>query len=370
MFYSIPLSQQENGNAYKFGGHIFGFPNENTTYTFANGTTISKTSIAILNQPFEGVANGTVLFNLLEVPVPTISGSGSVEAVDSDESSEANGTTPEISTTVSTVPGYPTPVVLHKDGYTGGYFLNDSQVAVLAMTAFADRAESEEGNVIQQTVIRQFLAACKAAGATKLIVDLQGNGGGHIESGYDAFKQLFPTIEPFGATRFRSTPLAQYISMLASTDGTFNYTLYSEYQVQAVVDANLEDFPDYEDFIGPQVIYGDNFTSLMRYNLSDPTIQLPFIISGYYNNTNISPQIFAAEDIVLLYDGACGSTCAIFSQFMKAQAGVRSIAVGGRPQLGPMQGVAGSKGLVPSPISLLNNQIDTSIEPKSGHTVT
>jgi hypothetical protein len=38
MFYSIPLSQQENGNAYKFGGHIFGFPSEDTTYTFANGT--------------------------------------------------------------------------------------------------------------------------------------------------------------------------------------------------------------------------------------------------------------------------------------------------------------------------------------------
>jgi len=214
------------------------------------------------------------------------------------------------------------------------------------MTAFADPTESATGNVLQQSVIRQFLAACKAAGMSKLIVDLQGNGGGHIESGYDAFKQLFPTIEPLGATRFRYTPFVEYISMLSSNNGFYNYTDHIEYQVQAVLDEDLEKFPNYVDFIGPDKIYGDNFTSLMRYNLSDPTIQLPFVISGYYNNTDISPQWFAAEDIVMLYDGTCGSTCALFSQFMKSQGGVRSIAVGGRPQQGPMQGVAGRKGYI------------------------
>jgi hypothetical protein len=217
-------------------------------------------------------------------------------------------------------------------------------VAVLAINAFANPAETDDANAIQQSVIKQFLAACKAAGKTQLIVDLQGNGGGHIENGYDTFKQLFPMIEPFGATRFRSTPLVEYFSEYASQSGVYNYTFFSQYQVQAVVDENLQDFPNYKDFIGPEEIYGDNFTALMRYNLSDPTIQLPFVISGYYNNTNIAPQPFPAENIVLLYDGTCGSTCAIFSEFMKSQAGVRSIAVGGRPQMGPMQGVAGSKG--------------------------
>ncbi|KAE9380586.1 hypothetical protein N431DRAFT_133110 [Stipitochalara longipes BDJ] len=344
VFYSIPLSQQENGNAYKWG-HLFGFASDSTTYSFSNGTTLTMPNLAILNKPFTGVVDGTTLFNLLEIPVSKTSGAGSDDGADSEDSSGADGTTPQTSsTTLSTVSGYPTPIVLHPSGYTGGYFLNDSKVAVLAMTAFADPTESEAGNVIQQTVIRQFLAACKAAGMSKLIVDLQGNGGGHIENGYDAFKQLFPTLEPFGATRFRYTPFAEYISMLSSTDGFYNYTDYIEYQVQAVLNADLEKFPSYVDFMGPEAVYSDNFTSLMRYNLSDPTIQLPFVISGYYNNTNISPQIFAAEDIVMLYDGACGSTCALFSQFMKSQAGVRSIGVGGRPQQGPMQGVAGSKG--------------------------
>lgn len=47
-----------------------------------------------------------------------------------------------------------------------------------------------------QVVNTAFLNAAKAAGKTKLIVDVQGNGGGTILQGYDLFKQLFPQILP------------------------------------------------------------------------------------------------------------------------------------------------------------------------------
>lgn len=40
----------------------------------------------------------------------------------------------------------------------------------------------------------------------------------------------------------------------------------------------------------------------------------------------------------------CSSTCAIASELLKNQGAVRTIAVGGRPQQGPMQGVGGTKG--------------------------
>lgn len=56
------------------------------------------------------------------------------------------------------------------------------------------------------------------------------------------------------------------------------------------------------------------------------------------------PQTFLPENIVMLSDGFCGSTCAIFSELLKTQAGTQSIAVGGRKQNGPMQSVGGSKG--------------------------
>jgi hypothetical protein len=45
-----------------------------------------------------------------------------------------------------------------------------------------------------------------------------------------------------------------------------------------------------------------------------------------------------------LHDGMCSSTCAIASELLKDQGDVRTIAVGGRPQEGPMQGVGGTKG--------------------------
>jgi len=98
--------------------------------------------------------------------------------------------------------------------------------------------------------------------------------------------------------------------------------------------------------MGPFEIYGDNFTALLRDNFTDTTQQVgnDVIVSGYANETDIAPQLFAAENIVLLFDGVCGSTCSIFTELMKAQGGVRSVSVGGRPTTGPMQSVAGSKG--------------------------
>jgi len=72
-------------------------------------------------------------------------------------------------------------------------------------------------------------------------------------------------------------------------------------------------------------------------------------ITGYGLRKNFT-QPFAASDIIMLYDGYCASTCTIFSEFMRTQAGVKSIAYGGRPNPNNssstpiIQGVGGVKG--------------------------
>jgi hypothetical protein len=81
-----------------------------------------------------------------------------------------------------------------------------------------------------------------------------------------------------------------------------------------------------------------------RYNFSSPYDALGNARFGYVNGSFSQPQTFEAENIVMLSDGFCGSTCAIFSELMKTQAGIQSITVGGRKQYGPMQSVGGSKG--------------------------
>ncbi|KZL76842.1 pyridine nucleotide-disulfide oxidoreductase [Colletotrichum tofieldiae] len=53
---------------------------------------------------------------------------------------------------------------------------------------------------------------------------------------------------------------------------------------------------------------------------------------------------FKAENIVMMYDGACASTCTIASEFLRHQANVKSVAFGGLPVKGPIEGVGGIKG--------------------------
>ena len=67
-------------------------------------------------------------------------------------------------------------------------------------------------------------------------------------------------------------------------------------------------------------------------------------VSGYQNRSNITAQPFKAENIVVVYDGYCASTCTIFSEFMRQQANVSTIALGGRPTRDIIQAVGGVKG--------------------------
>lgn len=82
-------------------------------------------------------------------------------------------------------------------------------------------------------------------------------------------------------------------------------------------------------------------------NLSDPLIlenSGGIFVSGYQNRSNITTSPFLAENIVVVYDGYCASTCTIFSEFMRQQAGVKTVALGGRPNTDMIQAVGGVKG--------------------------
>jgi hypothetical protein len=148
----------------------------------------------------------------------------------------------------------------------------------------------------------------------------------------------------------------------------FGITAGFNYQHQ--LDVNNEAIPSWEKAFGPAQFNGDNFTTLVRYNFSDgiSTSYQGFDIIGFGQNANetSTPQPFKAQDMVMvrclvipppplqctytdppakqLHDGMCSSTCAIASELLKNQGDVRTIAVGGRPQQGPMQGVGGTKG--------------------------
>ncbi|KAK2052099.1 hypothetical protein LY76DRAFT_527352, partial [Colletotrichum caudatum] len=55
-------------------------------------------------------------------------------------------------------------------------------------------------------------------------------------------------------------------------------------------------------------------------------------------------QAFEPQNIVVVTDGACASTCTISTSLLVEEYGVRTIALGGRPHEGAMQAVGGVKG--------------------------
>jgi hypothetical protein len=108
-------------------------------------------------------------------------------------------------------------------------------------------------------------------------------------------------------------------------------------------------FDSWEQKFGPEVHQGDNFTSRFRWDLNDPLIQWNsggIDIHGYgaLADAENTTQPFEAENIVILYDGYCASTCTIFSELMRQLGDVKAVAIGGRPNTNPIQAVGGTKG--------------------------
>jgi hypothetical protein len=362
LFYSKPFAAANPGSdGYFAGSSRFGYiwPGAQTEIVFQNGTRRTYCTVAQLLVDFAGVTDGESMYRRFcnpnpsspatPPPPPSPSSSSSPSPTSSGSSS---------SSTPSNVPGYPVPEVVSSDGVISGYFLNstrNSDVAVLSMLDFAPWIPAEF-----QSVMQTFISQAKAAGKTKLVIDLSANGGGDILLGYDAFRQLFPQIEQDGFTRFRYTEAMavmaqQYAAVIPadfdpSTASDEVITMY-EGAPNYRFDVNLTDgeFTSVADAFGPHEYNGDNFSNIHRFNMNDPlatvntTYGMGMEITGYGSRRNFT-QPFAAEDIVLLYDGYCASTCTLLSEFMRIQAGVKSIAMGGLPSTSPIQGVAGTKG--------------------------
>ncbi|KAF2192652.1 peptidase S41 family protein-like protein [Zopfia rhizophila CBS 207.26] len=333
------------------------YPGPTTELVFENGTIATLTNYAKVLIPFDGITDGESLYRLwFTADKPTETGAPSP----SNSSTPTASSTPTVSATPA--PGYPPPVIRESHNLIGGYYLEGdySDVAVLSVPSFVSLDSAE---IPFQETGEKFLAAARAAGKTKLIIDVSANGGGTILQGYDLFKQLFPSIEAYSAAdRFRafeSTNLlgekfSEVAEGLPRTLETNNETLFelqadvvsSVFNYQTDTDVDGKNFPNWEAKYGPLHQYGDNYTNLFRWNLSDVLTPLNsggIYVHGYGNLTNYT-QPFKAENVVVVTDGYCASTCTIFSELMRQKAGVKYISLGGRPRTGITQAIGGVKG--------------------------
>jgi hypothetical protein len=182
------------------------YPGETTELTFANGSCVTYDNFARVLIPFDGITDGESLYQLWFTG--NNPGSETGEAAPSNSTSATptpSATATASATPVPTIPapGYPPPVVREAHNLIGGYFLEDdySDVAVLSVPSFVG-IDAQEGF---QSTAANFLAAAKAAGKKKLVIDVSANGGGTILLGYDLYKLLFPDeIDHAAADRYRA----------------------------------------------------------------------------------------------------------------------------------------------------------------------
>lgn len=210
--------------------------------------------------------------------------------------------------------GYPIPKGISSDKQISGYFLDDdpafADVAVLSMLSFEPNFPAEF-----QSVIEKFISDAKAAGKTKVVIDLSGNGGGIILNGYDAFRQFFPTIQQDGFSRFRehdafnimSKQISNFTAGISLETASTSQIVASQSVLDYRFDLNQtnQNFLTYDDKFSPRKFRGDDFTSLLRWNLTDPLLTtstqwgLGMSITGYGTRQNFK-QPFAAEDIIMV----------------------------------------------------------------------
>ena len=351
------------------------YPGPNTTLTFENGTSETYENFARVLVDFDGVESGEDLYNTYIAP-EEVAATSTAATASPTANATSTTTSASTSTTSTPAPGYPSPVIRQSNNLNGGYFLDGeeySDVAVLSVPSFVglDSAEQEF-----QFVNQQFIADALAANKTKLIVDVSANGGGTILQGYDLFKQLFPQYLPYGATRFRahqgfdligekfSEVSAQFPRVLGLND-TVEGIISSVFNYRTDANISYEPFTSWPVKYGPHEYNGDNFTSIIRWNLSDPVSIVggsDIVVSGYLNRSNFTNEPFARDNVIIVYDGYCASTCTIFSEFMRQQAGVKTIALGGRPEPGITQAVGGVKGTNDYPWSYIKELVDQTFE--------
>ncbi|KAK1992372.1 peptidase S41 family protein [Colletotrichum falcatum] len=299
---------------------------------FTNGTEYTDKLVAAIPAdlvPFIGSPES--IHSAVELP-PT--------ATPTSPSAALSTSLPPTSTAMPTrtqVPGYPLPIAKHESDWISGYFLDGDgykDTAVLSVLSFAPSDINNANATFELTeakrVVDDFLKESKKAGKTKLIIDVQANGGGFIHAGFQLYDQLFPKgADLWDGSRLRAHEALNAIGLTAQK---VSPDILADFN-NAAFDKDHKPYKSWEALFGPELVGGQNVTNLLRYNQSD-----------FESFRGKEEQLFEPQNIVIVTDGACASTCTIFTGLLVEEQGVRTIALGGRPREAAMQAVGGVKG--------------------------
>ncbi|KAK3323334.1 peptidase S41 family protein [Cercophora scortea] len=377
--YALP-----SGTSFVAASLDFQGPTLNITYD--NGETKTADNFAIIRPgvDFTGVNTGEDFYNKFCNPDSAAASAAAATATQTPTATPSTAAAPP----EPTIAGYPFPVVRDSGANaTSGYFLNGTgydDVAVLAVSGFAPAGDFDSLSYLRdfQDTVSNFLAESKAQNKKRLVIDLTANGGGFVVAGFELFAQIFPDAPKFQADNLRETDSLKSISQITgkfldevlsfqapaetpsttdtstsnSTTGTAaadaaRFSALSALQSSSIV-SNLvpggvfspsgASLDTVDAILSPVTLNGDVFTAYQQTPLN--MTSQGFNLTGTGSESNPPPAVFLPENVVILTDGTCGSTCTIFSYLMILQLNIKTTVIGGRPQTGPMQSVAGVEG--------------------------
>ncbi|KAI0411557.1 hypothetical protein F5X98DRAFT_357027 [Xylaria grammica] len=243
--------------------------------------------------------------------------------------------------------GFPTPFIREPYNQISGYTL-DNDTAIMFIPTFEGGPDFPDNQdfIFAQTA-QKLVNKAVGEGRTKLIIDLSRNGGGDTSRAFDLFKLFFPSQLPYSANRFRRHDALDLL-VLSGQKTPVDVAGINPFAYLNAVNADQDAaFASVEDFLEGEVEFGGNVTAIsanFNFTLFSELNADTGPIRGFGGTPINNTQPYAPEDILIVTDGFCASTCAIFVNLMTRIGGVRSLTFGGRPRSEPMQVIGGVRG--------------------------
>lgn len=203
------------------------------------------------------------------------------------------------------------------------YVLDNGTTAVLQMSSFSGTFRN-----LQQGVL-DGIRAVKAQGANKLLIDLTNNGGGiiclaawlhRVLAGPQPGLDVQPGLN--GSVRAKDLPQKLVANIIANTTGVDATDSY--YNPSNWRDVNGQKFPANFNWLNPPVDMLVNGV-LDKFSQRVGDTCLPFSM------TPPATQPFEFDNIAIMTNGRCASSCSLFSILMRTKYNVKTVVVGGRP---------------------------------------
>ncbi|KAI1347051.1 hypothetical protein F5Y01DRAFT_307823 [Xylaria sp. FL0043] len=249
----------------------------------------------------------------------------------------------EISPTATAGPsGFPTPFI--REPY--------NQIIMFIPTFEGGTGFPADQDLVFGQTATRIVNTAIAKGHTKLIIDLSQNGGGDIVRAFDLFKLFFPSKLPYSATRFRRHDGSD---LLVRSGVKVNATAagLDPFEFQGAVSPTQDKaFASVDDFLDGGIELGVNVTSLFansNFTLLSIVNSNTGPIRGFGGDPINTTEPYAPEDILIITDGICASTCTTFVNLM-TNAG------------GPMQVMGGVRGAQSLALADLDTELSAAME--------